>query len=142
MSNPDSAGEVAGAPAAEGSVRCPCLSGNTYDACCGRLHCGDAAAATAEELMRSRYAAFAVGDGAYLLRTWHPLTRPAALELDPAVRWTRLDIDRTVRGRMFDTEGVVEFTAYSRHNGRRTRQHEISRFLKVSGAWLYLDAAG
>lgn len=92
--------------------------------------------------MRSRYAAFAVGEGAYLLRTWHPLTRPGALELDPAVRWMRLDIHRTVRGRMFDTEGIVEFTAHWRQDGQRTRQHETSRFLKVSGAWLYLDAAG
>ena len=34
------------------------------------------ARATAEPLMRSRYSAFAVGDAAYLLRTWHPSDRP------------------------------------------------------------------
>ena len=40
---------------------CPCGSGTTYDACCGRLHRGAEQAATPEELMRSRYAAYVVG---------------------------------------------------------------------------------
>lgn len=95
---------------------------------------------TAEKLMRSRYAAFAVGDDAYLLRTWHPATRPDTLELDPAVRWLRLDIERTVRGGMLDDTGLVEFTAFYRRDGVRGSQHEASRFEKVAGAWLYLDA--
>ncbi len=90
--------------------------------------------------MRSRYSAFVVGDDGYLLRTWHPRTRPDAVELDPSVRWMRLDIDRTERGALFDTTGIVEFTAHSRQDGRRAQQHEISRFEKVTGAWLYLDA--
>ena len=41
---------------------------------------------------RSRYSAFVVGDPAYLLATWHPSTRPPALELDPGVRWLGLDV--------------------------------------------------
>ena len=55
---------------------CPCGSGATYDACCGRLHRGAAQAATAEELMRARYAAYAVGDTSYVFRTWHPAPAP------------------------------------------------------------------
>jgi len=90
--------------------------------------------------MRSRFSAFAVGDAGYLLRTWHPRTRPVTVELDTSVRWMRLDIDRTERGTLFDTAGIVEFTAHSRLDGRRAQQHEISRFEKVDGAWLYLDA--
>jgi SEC-C motif-containing protein len=90
--------------------------------------------------MRSRYAAFAVGDAGYLLRTWHPRTRPETLVLDTGVRWMRLDIERTTRGGFGDTEGLVEFTAYAREHGRRTTQHEVSRFEKVSGVWLYVDA--
>lgn len=90
--------------------------------------------------MRSRYSAFAVGDAGYLLRTWHPRTRPGSLELDPDVRWVRLDIQRTVRGGLGDTEGIVEFTAHARQDGRRTKQHEVSRFEKVAGDWLYVDA--
>jgi len=120
--------------------RCPCLSGEGYADCCGRLHRGDTRAATAEQLMRSRYAAFAVPDAGYLLRTWHPSTRPATLELDPTVRWVRLDVGRTVRGGPFDTEGSVEFTAFFRQDGHRGEQHEVSRFVRVDGDWLYLDA--
>ncbi|WEO75767.1 YchJ family metal-binding protein [Cryobacterium sp. SO2] len=123
-------------------ARCPCLSGNDYGDCCGRLHRAEARAATAQMLMRSRYAAFAVGDADYLLRSWHPRTRPETLELDPSVRWLRLDIERTSRGGPLDTEGIVEFTAYSVRDGIRTQQHEVSRFEKVSGDWLYLDAVG
>ena len=55
---------------------CPCGSRTPYDACCGRLHRGAALAETPEELMRSRYAAYAVGDVDYVFRTWHPRTRP------------------------------------------------------------------
>ena len=114
--------------------RCPCGTGLPYAECCGRLHDG-AAAATAEQLMRSRYSAFAVGDPAYLLATWHPRTRPRSLELDPAVRWTGLDIVATSGGSMLDTEGTVEFRAH-RVGGV---QSERSRFLRENGRWLYLD---
>ncbi len=34
---------------------CPCGSGKGYGECCGRFHAGEAAAPTAEALMRSRY---------------------------------------------------------------------------------------
>lgn len=79
------------------SDRCPCLSGETYGACCGPLHRGARTAATAEALMRSRYSAFAVGDARYLLATWHPSTRPSSLELDPDQVWRRLDVLATRR---------------------------------------------
>ncbi|WP_202939696.1 MULTISPECIES: YchJ family protein [Plantibacter] len=123
-------------------ARCPCLSGETYGACCGRLHRGYSAAATAEALMRSRFSAFAVGDAAYLLRTWHPSTRPASLELDGSLRWYRLDIVETSRGGLLDTEGMVEFVAHHKVPGVRGSagsQHERSRFSKDTGAWTYVD---
>lgn len=121
-------------------MRCPCLSGIPYFECCGRFHGGEAAAPTAEALMRSRYAAFAVGDAAYLLRTWHPRTRPDSFELDAELRWTRLEIERTVAGGPFDSDGVVEFTAYCRDRGAPSRQHEVSRFVRLDRRWVYLDA--
>ena len=89
--------------------------------------------------MRSRYAAFAVGETDYLLATWHPLTRPETLELDAEVRWLRLDVERTVQGGPFDSEGVVEFTAHSRSGGAAAQQHEVSRFVREGGLWFYLD---
>lgn len=119
---------------------CPCLSGEQYGDCCGRFHRGGAEAPTAEQLMRSRYSAFVVLDTDYLLRTWHPDTRPAGLELDPTVQWRRLDILSTRRGGPLDSEGTVEFTAHFRHDGERGAQHETSRFVRVDRRWYYLDA--
>jgi len=119
--------------------RCPCLSGETYSACCHRFHSGESMAPTAESLMRSRYCAFAVDDAAYLLATWHPRTRPGSLVLDTETAWTRLDIEATSKGGPFDVDGVVEFTAHGRRAGQRMRQHETSRFERMGRAWFYVD---
>ena len=118
---------------------CPCGQGEPYQVCCGRLHRGDAAAVTAEQLMRSRYSAFAVGEAGYLLATWHASTRPGSLQPDPARRWTFLEVVGTGRGGMLDTEGSVEFRAHYRLDGRSGTQHELSRFVRQDGRWYYLD---
>jgi SEC-C motif-containing protein len=89
--------------------------------------------------MRSRYSAFAVGDAGYLLRTWHPRTRPASLDLDPEVRWLGLEVLATTGGSMLETEGTVEFRASHVSGGRRGAQHEDSRFRREDGRWTYLD---
>jgi SEC-C motif-containing protein len=117
---------------------CPCGSGRAYDACCGPLHAG-AAAPTAEALMRSRFSAFALGLADYLLASWHPSTRPAALELDADVVWRRLQIVDTVAGGPDDADGVVEFRASYRDASGAGLLHECSRFARVDGRWAYLD---
>ncbi|MEV0242426.1 YchJ family metal-binding protein [Streptomyces sp. NPDC050674] len=114
---------------------CPCGLPEAYEACCGRFHSGAAAAPSAEKLMRSRYCAFVKGDSGYLLRTWHPRTRPATLELDPGTRWTGLEILGASDGSAFHTTGTVEFRASYRGGSL----HERSRFERVDGAWVYVD---
>lgn len=114
---------------------CPCGSAETYETCCGRFHGGTAAAPTAESLMRSRYSAFVKRDEGYLLRTWHPRTRPARVEFDPGMRWTGLEILATSDGSAFHTTGTVTFRA-SYQGGSL---HERSRFERVDGAWVYVD---
>ena len=118
---------------------CPCGSGLPYDECCGRLHDGTVPAATAEQLMRSRYSAFAVGLTAYLLATWHPSTRPLALDLDPEVRWTGLDVLTTTGGGLLSSTGTVEFRAHYVARRQAGSQHEQSRFVREGGRWRYLD---
>ncbi|WP_427018119.1 YchJ family protein [Pseudarthrobacter sp. P1] len=127
-------------PAPAPDDRCPCLSGETYGACCGRYLATATPAPTAESLMRSRFTAFATGDAAYLQRSWHPTTRPAELELDADMRWYRLDILDTVRGSVHDDDGVVTFRAYFRHPDGAGSQQETSRFLREGGRWFYVDA--
>jgi len=123
-------------------TRCPCQSGLPYAECCGPLHRGERAAPTAEALMRSRYSAFAVGDADYLRATWHPSTRPAELDLDPATRWVRLDVLATSAGGPFDTAGTVEFRATYRDPGEAPGSlHEVSRFVREDGRWSYVDGS-
>lgn len=89
--------------------------------------------------MRSRYTAFAVGDGEYLKATWHPGTRPDAVDADEGTRWLGLRILDTERGGADDTRGYVEFEARFRADGAEGILHERSRFVKQSGRWWYLD---
>jgi len=119
---------------------CPCGGPAAYADCCGPWHAGPMrlAAPDAERLMRSRYAAWTMGLEDYLLDTWHPLTRPAALGVDPAgVRWLGLDV--RAHRRVDDTHAVVEFVARSRVGGRGQRLHELSRFVREAGRWWYVD---
>ncbi|MBL1107639.1 YchJ family protein [Streptomyces sp. 5-8] len=117
------------------SRTCPCGLPRPYDACCGRFHAGSASAPTAELLMRSRYSAFVAGDAGYLLRTWHPRTRPERLDLDPRTRWTGLEVLGSTDGSAFHVTGTVTFRASYRGGSL----HERSRFERVDGAWVYVD---
>jgi SEC-C motif-containing protein len=122
------------------SSPCPCGRKLAYDHCCGRWHAGPQAlqAPTAEDLMRSRYSAFALGLPAYLRDTWHPSTRPAALEPPAAgLRWLGLEVRRHVP-RDAD-HALVEFVARSKLGGRAERLHETSRFVREHGRWFYVD---
>ncbi|MEU9478370.1 YchJ family metal-binding protein [Streptomyces sp. NPDC048191] len=117
------------------SRTCPCGLPQPYDACCGRFHAGAAAAPSAESLMRSRYSAFVTGNAGYLLRTWHPRTRPERLDLDPRMKWTGLEVLDTADGSAFHRTGTVTFRASYRGGSL----HERSRFERVDGAWVYVD---
>ncbi|MFT4299496.1 MAG: YchJ family metal-binding protein [Aeromicrobium sp.] len=112
--------------------RCPCTSGLPFGACCGPVLAEHPAATSAEALMRSRFTAFALGDAAHLLRTWHASTRPDELSLDASLRWTRLDVERTA-------PSVVEFTAFFCGPDGPGRLHETSRFVYERGLWFYVD---
>lgn len=96
--------------------------------------------ATAEELMRSRYRAFRDGDAAWLLRTWHPSTRPTELDLSDNPVWRGLQIVDTVDGGPADPTGIVEFRAtYRAPDGGVGVQQERSRFVREEGRWFYID---
>jgi SEC-C motif-containing protein len=107
--------------------------------CCGPRLAGDAAAPTAEALMRSRYTAFVVGDAAYLRASWHRSTRPPRLDLDEGVVWRGLQVLTTRSGGPFDDTGVVEFAARYRDGDVRGVLHETSRFVREGGRWFYVD---
>jgi len=124
----------------DAAIPCPCGRAAAYAACCGRYHEGPLhlQAPDAEQLMRSRYSAFVLGRADYLLATWHPSTRPAALEPDPpGLRWLGLEVRRHA---VQDAEhATVAFVARHKLGGRATRLQETSRFVREDGRWYYLD---
>ena len=122
-----------------GTPQCHCGRPAPFEDCCAPLLRGERRAATAEDLMRSRYSAFMVGDADYLLNTWHPDTRPPRLSLDAEQRWLGLKIKATTAGGASHEHGTVEFVARYKISGQGCRLHENSRFARVDGEWRYLD---
>jgi SEC-C motif-containing protein len=118
---------------------CPCGSGTTFDRCCSALHRGERQADTAEQLMRARYSAYAVGDLDYVWQTWHPRTRPGLLTPTDGLTWTGLEIVDTVDGRPGDLDGEVEFRAHYRQNRQTGTLHERSRFAVRARRRFYVD---
>ena len=119
---------------------CPCGSGLTYNQCCRVYHDGKAAP-TAQALMRSRYSAYVLGNGAYLHRSWHSSTRPSKkslMQFSPTT-WLGLEIVCTQQGLETDTQGVVEFIArYQTPAAGEEILHETSQFLREAGRWYYV----
>lgn len=91
-------------------------------------------AENAEQLMRSRYTAYVLGDSDYLSQTWQAQQRPADMRLDPGLKWLRLDI---LGGDQGEDVASVEFEARFLNQGRVEALHESSRFVREQGRWLY-----
>lgn len=121
------------------SAGCPCGSAREFAACCGKYLDQGAVPETAEQLMRSRYTAYALERADYLTETWHRSTRPPSLEIDPRLQWLGLKILQTTQGGAGDTEGWVEFLARVKLGGRAERMQECSRFVRENGRWYYID---
>lgn len=123
---------------------CPCGSSLTLDQCCGPIHAGERPAATALELMRSRYSAYALANIEYLTQSLHPKARH---DHDPvaAERWARnskwlgLEVLSQEAGAEGDSEGQLEFIAHYRDQRGPHKHHEIARFVKEEGLWYYLE---
>lgn len=119
---------------------CPCGFGDDYRHCCGLIHRrGAGLGATAEHLMRARYSAYVLGDEAFLTQSWHPDTRPDPIAPDPAIDWLGLTVLETTGGGGLDAEGTVTFEARYRLAGRQSTMAERSRFVRLDGAWVYVD---
>lgn len=120
---------------------CVCGSGDEFDECCAPLLAGQPAP-TAEALMRSRYAAYVVGNLDHLERTDMPEARDAFNRLDAEriaaeTTWLGLKVLHVVDGGSDDLTGQVEFTFRYRQHGKTHVQHELSQFCREDGAWLY-----
>ena len=127
------------------SSPCPC-GGGVYSRCCGPLHRREQRAETAEQLMRSRYSAFARGDINYLLVT-HPepgvseQQRRRSLERScRQTQWLGLSVLHVTGGRPKDLAGTVQFEA--RYHGGVLKETSLFRRRNgcADGDWLYVGA--
>ena len=96
--------------------------------------------------MRSRFCAFALGDGDYLFRTLHPAhalrSRPrdeVVPELSRARRTLRYQGLEVHEHRADGERAQVLFTARVFERGRDKSFCELSDFERVDGAWRYRD---
>lgn len=123
---------------------CPCQSGLSFEDCCGPILAGRPAP-TALTLMRSRYTAYTRGDVAYLARTLAPEHRAGFDMADVSAgmretQWLGLEILDTVDGGATDSNGIVEFAARFRAQGRLQMLQERSRFRREADQnWVYVD---
>ena len=117
---------------------CYCGSKSLFSDCCQPIHKGTIKAKTAEQLMRSRYSAYATSDVDYLMKTSHPTLRKLQSPKDIESwanenKWQKLKI-------LNSTESTVEFKAYFLDRSKKQQVHyEKSTFVFVDGEWFYLS---
>ena len=119
---------------------CICDSGKLFEKCCSPLLNGTRWAKTPEQLMRSRYSAYALGGyGDYLLETWFPATAKGLTTEALSLRtcdWVALEVlNKSQKG----DQGTVEFNAwFINDQGDKQTLHEKSVFQRINGRWLYV----
>lgn len=121
---------------------CPCGSGAEFAACCAPCIDGSKPAATAEQLMRSRFSAYAKKAVDYVYETTHPeqrrkVDRESIQAWSDGARFRKLEILRTEQGGVGDDTGLVEFIAHYEENGNEQQHHEHARFARVDDRWYF-----
>jgi SEC-C motif domain protein len=125
-------------------MSCACGKGESTETCCGRFLRGEVLPETAEELMRSRYTAYALGDVDYILRTHDPDTahqvdRKNTELWSKSSKWLGLEIVATEKGGADDDQGSVEFVARYKIRGVTVDHRERATFRRKDGRWVFVD---
>ncbi|WP_457745994.1 YchJ family protein [Sulfurimonas sp.] len=116
-----------------------CICGNkeAFENCCLPIINRSTVAVTPEQLMRSRYSAYVVANGEYLVYSSAKESRYAddiALieEFSNSVEWLKLELLNSL-------DKQVEFKAYYRDNEGIKVLHEKSNFVQEDAIWKYKD---
>lgn len=119
---------------------CICGSGLPFQACCERFLNYREKPGGVEQLLRARYAAYALGGRReFLIKTWHPSTARSfsIADLAPDYEWKGLEILETSEQGDF---GKAEFkVTFAEQGGPDQVHHETSVFHRLNGTWLYLE---
>ena len=125
---------------------CPCCSGKEYALCCEPFHLGKEVPKTAEELMRSRYAAYVVADVDFIVNTMLPEKdieehKKSVKKWAESSNWEKLEILNTEEGLVDNDKGYVEFKAYYTIEDRQEIHHELAYFERRddNNQWIFVD---
>ncbi|KTD97681.1 MULTISPECIES: YchJ family metal-binding protein [unclassified Pseudoalteromonas] len=120
---------------------CLCGSQQNYKNCCEPLLSGDKQADTPEQLMRSRFTAYAQKNAKYIYQTYasekqaeNPVKE--IKEFATSCRFISLSVIDTNND---GDRGVVEFKANYFYQNLYCELHERSQFIKEQDQWRYLD---
>lgn len=124
---------------------CPCCSFKEYEKCCEPFHKGTLCK-TAEELMRSRYSAYALHLPDYIILTTHQkcpqyqkdhlMWKKQIEEFSKTFTFEKLEI---LAFKENGSRATVTFRAHLTHGKEDASFTEKSTFEKIKGRWLYLS---
>ena len=122
---------------------CPCQSGQLYHHCCRPFHTEERLPETAEQLMRSRYCAYALKQITYIIATTVPaqqsLLNPAELlQWSRETEWIGLNIVQHLP-HIHKNHAEVEFEATLRQNQQHQLHRERSHFVHINQRWYFID---
>jgi SEC-C motif-containing protein len=126
---------------------CDCGSNLEYSVCCGPLISGKKTAATADELLRARYTAFARHEIDFVLnshhsKTRHDVKREEIEDWSKNSQWHGLQIAQIEGGKATDDKATIVFCARYTAEGKEQEHWEQSFFEKEDGQWRFFDAKG
>lgn len=117
---------------------CPCGQNRPLEACCGPFLEGQSQPETAEQLMRSRFSAYATGNIDYVCETEENPNRDTIENWAGSTSFKRLRVLSTEKGGAEDETGTVTFEADFETKGQPGTHRETSQFRKVEGRWIFV----
>ena len=127
---------------------CFCGSGNTFEQCCQQIIAGVKKADTPEQLMRSRYSAYAIKDSKYLFDSTAKAQQSSQLKDEISdwanqTKWLKLDVieatDVQISTFSINTPAIVEFNALYLYKNRLYQMNERSYFIIEDEQWKYAN---
>ena len=128
-------------------MQCPCGSGNNFTQCCDLIITNKKFAQSPEQLMRSRYSAYAINNAEYIYKTYAKQSQVAQSineikDWAEQTTWLKLVIHSAST---FDSKHgestlpTVHFSAYYQHQNKYYQLTEKSKFCFEHEQWRYLD---
>lgn len=127
--------------------KCPCCSGELFSICCQPIIKNEKEAKTPEELMRSRYCAYALKNAAYIYNTYSKAgqSNTSLKEITAWAEtcvWVNLQIHHSspiIKNTLTEntSANTVEFSAYYIEDNNLIVMRENSFFINENGQWRY-----